>query len=102
MPRYEIYLPIKFNDGNPIPDELFVEVKNEIIDNFGALTTMPPNTPVVGYWKSEGVLYKDDIVIYTVTTAQDEDEFFKQYKNKLANRFKQLEIWIEKVPVEVL
>ena len=97
MPRYEILLPIKFNDGSPVPDELLIEVREELVEKFGGLTTMPPSTPAEGWWRSGEVLYKDDIVIYRVTTVQDEDMFFKQYKDTLAKRFDQEEIWIERV-----
>lgn len=85
-----------------MPDELLVEVRDELIEQFGALTIMPPNSPAEGWWKSGEVLYKDDIVIYRVTTNQDEDEFFTQYKGILAVRFKQEAIWIERLEARPL
>lgn len=102
MPRYEIHLPLKFNDGSPVPDELFAQVRDELIARFGGLTTWPPSAPAEGWWKSGEVLYRDDIVIYRVTTGQEEDAFFKQYKEILAVRFKQEEIWIERVEAHPL
>ena len=101
MPRYEIHLPVKFNDGNPVPEELFLEVCDELIEKFGGLTSSPPGSPAVGWWKDPkdptGMVYKDDIYIYWVTTIQDENEFFKEYKKVLAVRFKQVEVWIERL-----
>lgn len=101
MPRYEIHLPIKFNDGSPVPEELFLEVRDELIEKFHGFTSSPPGSPAVGWWKDSkdpnGILYKDDIYIYWVTTIEDEDEFFKEYERVLAKRFKQIKIWIERL-----
>lgn len=101
MPRYEILLPIKFNDGSPVPEELFLEIRNELIEKFGGLTSSPPSSPAVGWWKDpkdpKGMVYRDDMLIYRVTTIQDEDDFFKEYKTVLAVRFKQVEVWIERL-----
>ncbi len=99
MWRYEIYLPLKFNDGRAVPGELFTQVRDELLEKYGGLTLLPPDSPVEGWWKSEGVLYKDDIVIYKVTTDDDEDLFFIQYQKELAHRFDQVKIWIEKIPI---
>jgi len=97
VPRYEIHLPINFNDGSPIPDELFTAVKDELVSRFGGLTILPPSSPAEGWWKSGGVLYRDNILIYRVTTIEDEDKFFQQYERVLAERFKQEKIWIERL-----
>jgi hypothetical protein len=36
--RYEVLLPIRFNDGQDVPEELLGEAVNEIVDKFGAVT----------------------------------------------------------------
>jgi hypothetical protein len=92
---------MKFNDGSPVSEELFLEVCDELIKKFGGLTSSPPSSPAVGWWKDPkdptGMLYKDDILIYRVSTIQDEDEFFKEYKKVLAVRFRQEEVLIERL-----
>lgn len=102
MPRYEIYLPLKFNDGSQVPDDLFDRVRDQLISKFGGFTTWPPSAPAEGWWKSGEMLYRDDIVIYRVTLGEEEDAFFKQYKLELAALFKQEAIWIEKVEASPL
>jgi hypothetical protein len=84
-----------------IPEELFIQTRDELIKKFEGLRSSPPGSPAVGWWKDPkdptGILYKDDIYVYTVTTPQDEDEFFREYKKVLAARFKQIEVWIERL-----
>src|SRR5437667_7307071 len=36
--RYEVLLPVRFNDGKDVPDELLGEAVNEIVDQFNAVT----------------------------------------------------------------
>ena len=35
--RYEILLPLRFNDGQPVPDELIGDTLSEIEGRFGAV-----------------------------------------------------------------
>jgi hypothetical protein len=96
LPRYEIHLPLAFNDGGRVPDALFIQVRDELIEKFGGLNVLSPGSPTQGWWKSGAVVYRDDILIYRVTTSQDEDNFFQSYKIELARRFQQEEVWIER------
>jgi hypothetical protein len=41
MKRYEIYLPLKYNDGKGIEPEKIKRVREELIAVFGALTVSP-------------------------------------------------------------
>jgi hypothetical protein len=34
--RYEVLLPLKFNDGSDIPGELLADAVLEVVDHFGA------------------------------------------------------------------
>ena len=36
--RYEILLPLNYNDGTPIEPEKFQETRRELVEHFGALT----------------------------------------------------------------
>ena len=37
--RYEILLPLQYNDGTPVEPEKFQETRRELVRRFGALTT---------------------------------------------------------------
>ena len=38
MRKYEIYLPLKYNDGKDIEPEKIKQIKEELIGMFGAIT----------------------------------------------------------------
>jgi uncharacterized protein (UPF0332 family) len=68
--RYEIQLPLKFNDGIPIPEELFLQVKDELIARFGGFRVLSPGSPAEGYWRSpKGIVYQDQSQAWIVTTS---------------------------------
>ena len=37
--RFEILLPLRFNDGSPVPDELIADTLLEIRHHFGAFSS---------------------------------------------------------------
>jgi hypothetical protein len=40
--RYEILLPLKFNDGQPVPAEALNQTREELPARFDGLTVHPP------------------------------------------------------------
>jgi hypothetical protein len=100
--RFEILLPVRFNDGRPIPDDLFAEVLLELRQRFGAVSS---ETQIIrGMWEQKGQLYRDDTIriFADVPDISASREFFAQFKERLKSRFEQLEIWITTYPIEVL
>jgi hypothetical protein len=95
-------LPLNFNDGRPVPDDFFTQVRDELIAKFGGFHVLSPGSPAQGWWKSGPVVYRDDILIYRVTTKEDEDQFFKEFKQKLILLFEQEEIFMEKEETSLL
>ena len=53
--RYEILLPIRFNDGRPVSGELLEQTREELMARFSAVQ-MQPHT-VLGLWVYEGSRY---------------------------------------------
>lgn len=64
--RYEILLPLKYNDGSPVEPEKFQETRRELVKQFGALTMDAP--PVSGSWISGGREYQDELIRFVVDT----------------------------------
>jgi hypothetical protein len=96
MRKYEIYLPIKYNDGTDIEPEKFRQVKIELSALFGGLTVSPMAAPFEGTWIHQGVEYRDIVIKFEIITSDDEkmEKFFKDYKETLKEVFQQKEILI--------
>src|SRR5262245_58086240 len=100
--RYEILLPLKYNDGTPVEPEKFQMTRRELVDRFSALTMDAP--PIAGLWTSGGREYQDELIRFVVDAevSADTDEFFRTFKEQLKDRFQQIDIWITAFPICVL
>jgi hypothetical protein len=103
--RYDIYLPLRYNDGTPIEREKFREVEVTLLQRFSGLTEVQQENPLRGLWKGEAVVYEDEIVVFSVIDfhpRQGGRRFFEQYKQLLKERFQQEEVLITVQSLEVL
>ena len=100
--RYEILLPLNYNDGTPIEPEKFQETRREFVKQFGALTMDAPAR--VGLWVSGGREYRNELLRFVVDTeaTADTDAFFRNLKEELKERFRQIEIWMTAYPIRLL
>ena len=98
--RSQILLPLRVNDGEPVPDELIGQSLLELRRQFHAVSS---ETQVIrGYWEHEGQLYRDDMMrVYVDVLNEDEARlFFAGWKEQLKVRFRQLEIYVTIHPLE--
>lgn len=100
--RYEILLPLRFNDGQAIPDESFYDTREELLVRFEGLSWTPH--PVQGAWKHEGETYEDSTIriVVDVEDIPDNRQFFVEWKPILLERFQQLEIYMVSYPIDRL
>ena len=100
--RYEMLVPLRFNDGNAVPDELIADTLLELEERFGAVSCETQATR--GHWRYEGESYRDDLVrVYLdVPDVPANREFFSRFKEQLKTRFEQIEIWMTTYPLEVM
>src|SRR5438105_2378237 len=81
--RFEILLPLRFNDGQPVPDELVADTLLELRQQFGAVSS---ETQVIrGIWEHQGQSYRDDLVRVFVDVADvpESRQFFVDFKGTL-------------------
>ena len=100
--RYEILVPLVFNDGTPVPEALLAETFAELRAHFGAASW---ETQVLrGVWEQEGIVYQDNLTRFFVDVPDvpEHRQFFKEFKNRLKQRFQQLDVWITSHPVDVI
>jgi len=100
--RYEILLPLNYNDGREVEPEKFKQTRRELLKRFGALSF--ETVPIHGFW-TKGERTFEDILVRIVIDVQESPNtrrFFQTYKEKLKKRFKQLEIWMMAYPIEII
>ena len=102
MIRFEILLPLFYNDGRRIEPEKFLRTDDELVQRFGATST---DTVVVrGRWLYQSTIYQDRLLRVRLD-VEDSDESWqamRQLKEVLKKRFEQLDIWITAHRIEVL
>ena len=100
--RYEILLPLQFNDGAAVPESLLWQTVEDLESRFGAISW--DSQVVRGIWEHEGVIYRDNNtrLVLEVEDLQENKDFFKTFKETLKTRFKQLDIWITSHIVDVV
>ena len=102
MKEYDIFLPLRYNDGNPIEARKFQQVQEELLREFSGLTYFPQANQ--GFWKLGDVTYRDEIVIYRVLAGDSRRarRFLRTLKDKLKAEFVQEEILIVERDVDAL
>ena len=100
--RYEILLPLQFNDGTIVPESLLWETVEELEKRFRGVSW---ETQIVrGIWRHEGTVFRDNNtrLVLDVEDSPENREFFVQLKRKLKERFRQLDIWITSHAIDVI
>lgn len=100
--RFELLLPTKLNNGQPVPDGAFPVTLLELEERFGAVSA--ETQTIAGQWRHEGLVYRDESVrVFVDVPDTDENrEFFIGFKEILKKRFQQIDIWMTTFPLEVL
>ena len=100
--RFEILLPLRFNDGTAVPDELIAQSLLELRQRFGAVSS--ETQTIRGIWEYQDQVYRDDLVRIFVDAPDlpESREFFQQFKERAKARFQQIDIWLTTYPIEVL
>ena len=99
--RYEVLLPVRFNDGKDVPEELLGEAVNEIVEQFNAVTFYKETAE--GRWRHDDTLFRDDLALLVIDvpdTAKNR-KWMKAYKDRWKQRLKQSEIWMVSYPIDI-
>jgi hypothetical protein len=99
--RYEVLLPVRFNDGQDIPDELLGEAVNEIIAQFRAASFR--KDAVEGQWEHQNKVYRDALacVVVDMPDTLKNRRGMKAFKARWKKRLDQLEIWMVSYRIEI-
>lgn len=99
--RFEVLLPLQFNDGSDVPAELLAEAVLEIVDHFGPASY--ETQKVEGHWRHGGVTVRDNLVKIVIDTPDSASNrrWMKQYKERWRSKLEQTELWMVSYAVEV-
>ena len=102
MKEYDVFLPLKYNDGTPIEARKFLKLRDWLLEHFDGLTYFPQ--PNEGFWRLANVTYRDEIVIYRVLSQNPATarRMLKKLKVRLLRGFHQEEILIVEREVKTL
>jgi hypothetical protein len=99
--RYEILLPLLYNDKRPVPRKLLVDTIHELRDRFAAVSS---ETQVIhGRWVRGRQAFRDDLIRVYVDAEETPatKKFFAEFKEKTRDRFRQTEMWLTSHPIDV-
>jgi hypothetical protein len=100
--EYDIFVPLRYNDGRPIEGTKLQQLQSELLGQFGGLTYFPQANH--GYWKLGDVVYRDEIVIYRVIASRSRESrsFLRELKERLKADLNQEEILVVERDVDTL
>jgi hypothetical protein len=101
--RYDVFLPLAFNNGQLIPTQLFDAVERRLLGRFGGVTAQQRDFPLRGAWQSESQLYLDQVILLTALDFRPRGSarFIGELKRDLLRDFDQLEILITESSLRV-
>lgn len=102
MHLIEILLPLTDNEGKPFEADLHSRVRDELAEHFGGVTAFTRG-PAEGLWKDgDRASERDDIVIFEVMADWLDRGWWSSYRTALERRFRQDEIVVRALEVELL
>ena len=90
--RYEVLLPLRYNDGGEVEEEKHRQSLDEVVERFGGATLEPQR--LFGRWLFGGEEF-EDVLIRLVVEVEDGPEhhnWFASWKETLIARFDQIDI----------
>lgn len=104
--RYDVFLPLRYNDGREIESPKFLQLHDELIERFGGITSIKQTNPLQGIWLYQNQKYTDEIIVVTTLDSDypqsQSEQFFVKLKERLKKRFEQLDILIIAQTVTVI
>ena len=99
--RFEILLPLQYNDGRDVPPDLLSDAVFEVVDQFGAISYYA--SLIEGHWRHKGIVYRDNNS-NLVVDIEDNDHnrhWMRDYKARWKERLDQLDLWVVSYEIDV-
>jgi hypothetical protein len=99
--RFEVLLPLQFNDGREVPSDWLADAVLEIVEKFGAASF--ESQSIEGQWRLAGIVYRDNLVkiVVDVPDSTANHTWMKTFKARWKERLEQLDLWMVSYRIEV-
>jgi hypothetical protein len=99
--RFEVLLPLRFNDGRGVPAEWLADAVLEVVEQFGAASY--ETQTIKGHWRQAGTLYSDDLVqlVIDLPDSTKHRRCMKAFKERWKLKLEQLELWLVSYPISI-
>jgi hypothetical protein len=99
--RFEVLLPLQFNDGQDVPREWLAEAVLEIVGRGGAASYETQR--LEGHWRHAGKMYRDNLVRLVVDMPESPENrlWMKWFKDRWQSRLEQVELWMVSHRIEI-
>ena len=99
--RFEVLLPLQFNDGRDVPPDWLAEAVLQVVAHFGSASY--ETQKVEGHWRHAGVIYRDNLVrvVVDVPDTASNRQWMKDFKLQWKERLQQLELWMVSYRIDV-
>jgi hypothetical protein len=97
MHLIQLLLPLDDNTGQPLPREFFQTTRAELLERFEGLTAHS-GAPAEGVWhEGSGAVLLDRIVVFEVQVEALDREFWRSYRSRLEERFRQKSLLVRAI-----
>jgi hypothetical protein len=97
----QLFLPLFDEKGLAFSDQPFSDVRAQLTEKFGGITTYS-RAPAKGFWKNEGKLHRDDMVVFEVMTENLDRQWWNSYRQNLETCFRQDQLSIRAQVIEII
>jgi hypothetical protein len=99
--RFEVLLPLQFNDGRDVPPDWLAQAVLEVVGHFGAASY--ETQKVEGHWRYGAEVYRDTLVrlVVDVPDSARNRTWMKGFKRRWKERLEQLELWMVSYRIEI-
>ena len=95
----EVFLPLNYGDGTPVPTPVFTLIKEELAERFGGVTAYS-RTPAEGLWKDNDNLERDRITVWEVMTGKLDEDWWRSFRKRLEDLLRQEQVLIRATAVQ--
>lgn len=100
--RYEVLLPVRYNDGREIEVAKHNVSFDEVVERFGGATLEPQR--LLGRWTFSAREYEDALIrlVIEVEDLPENHGWFALWKETLKERFEQIDVRMTWHPIHVV